>query len=353
MIASDAIPSETPAMPSNLFRTLTLLATVLALCVIVFGAYVRLSDAGLGCPDWPGCYGQLTPHHARAEIAQAEALQPGGPVTLPKAWKEMIHRYLASLLGLLILALAIVAIRQRHTPQQPVILPITLVGLVIFQGLLGMWTVTLLLKPVIVMGHLLGGLTILALLWWMWLQQALVDRAAPPRTALQGVALLGLVLLTMQIALGGWVSANYAALACPDFPTCQTRWWPPMNFTDAFTLWRGTGISYEGGVLDNDARVTVHVMHRLGAVIVTLYLTGLLIALWQHVQGSTRRWVILTTAGLLLGQVSLGIANILLVLPLPVAVAHNAGAALLLLALVTVNHLCVSGTFDQASPSTG
>lgn len=332
--------NETAA--STTFSRLAAVATVLALCVVVLGAYVRLSDAGLGCPDWPGCYGHVGVPESGQEVAAANAAYPERPVEAGKAWKEMVHRYLAGTLGLLILALAIVA--WRHRRRQPVWLPTLLVGLVGFQALLGMWTVTLLLKPVVVMGHLLGGLMTLSLLWWLALRRAGVasrQGVGPSPAAgryLRPWALLGLALLVLQLALGGWTSANYAALACPDFPTCQGAWWPPTDFGEAFILWRGLGIDYEGGVLDHPARVTIHLMHRMGAVVTFLYLGWLAIGTIRARGGQA-----LTVAGaalllVLLVQVSLGIGNVLLVLPLPVAVAHNGVGALLLLTLVTVLH---------------
>ena len=234
----------------------------------MLGAWVRLTDAGLGCPDWPGCYGRLVvpdaataPRRARQRV-HARRSRPG------KAWREMIHRYLASTLGLVCVALAVVAWRNRRDPAQPWRAPLALVALVIFQGLLGMWTVTLLLKPIVVVAHLLGGFATLALLV-VARPLALVARFPPPtprrcaRSALAAAAAL-----VLQISLGGWTSANYAALACPDFPTCQTQWWPAIaDFEEGFVLWRGLGVDYEGGVLDHPARVAVHFTHRLGAIL--------------------------------------------------------------------------------------
>lgn len=330
-------------MRSSMFSRLGLFATALALVVVVLGAWVRLSDAGLGCPDWPGCYGHIDVPRSEAEVTRAEQAFPERPVEAAKAWKEMVHRYFAGTLGLVIAALAFVAWRNRDDPRQQLVLPVLLVALVVFQAALGMWTVTLLLKPVIVMAHLLGGMSVLALLWWVWL------RSAPPAgyatgssdsARLRPWALFALAVLVVQISLGGWTSANYAALHCPDFPTCQGSWWPPMDFGEAFTLWRGLGIDYEGGVLGNDARVAIHVMHRIGALITLLVLgwLGWRAMALGHYQPALR------TAGLLLlivlaAQVSLGIGNVVLSLPLPVAVAHNGVGALLLLTLVTLNHV--------------
>jgi cytochrome c oxidase assembly protein subunit 15 len=328
-------------MHTKWFYRLTWTALALTFAVVLLGAYVRLSDAGLGCPDWPGCYGRLLGVPQQAEhIATANEAYPERPVETHKAWKEMIHRYFAGVLGLLILAMAALAWRNRREPDQPVVLPVLLLGLVTFQALLGMWTVTWQLKPVVVMGHLLGGLATLSLLMWLALRQGRYagDAVIAQIRSLRVYAVVGLILLVGQIALGGWTSANYAALACPDFPTCQTYWWPPTDFEEAFTLWRGLGVSYEYGVLDNDARVTIHLAHRLGAVVILLYLGWLV---WRLTVAGSR---ILRGAGMAIGillaaQLSLGIANVVMQLPLPVAVAHNGGAALLLLALVTLNHL--------------
>lgn len=334
-------------MRSITFLRLAWAALVLTFVVVVLGAYVRLSDAGLGCPDWPGCYGHLDVPDKVEQIAAANAVYPHRPVEPDKAWKEMIHRYFAGALGLLVLALAVVAWHRRLEPGQPVSLPLALLGLVVFQALLGMWTVTWQLKPVVVMAHLLGGLATLSLLAWLVLRQGRYGISKPlvaDDRALRGFAVLGLLLLVGQIALGGWTSSNYAALACPDFPTCQARWWPPMDFREAFTLWRGLGVSYEGGVLDNDARVTIHMMHRLGALAVLFYLGWLVWRLLAPTRSRNLRVVGLAIAVLLCIQLGLGIANVLMQLPLPVAVAHNGGAALLLLALVMLNHLLRSET---------
>ncbi len=333
------VPDRIKRVRATSFHRLAWAALALTLVVALLGAYVRLSDAGLGCPDWPGCYGRLLnlPDDAR-QIAEVSAAYPHRPVEPAKALKEMIHRYCAGLLGLLVLTLAVLAWRNRRDPDQPLALPLALLGLILFQSLLGMWTVTWQLKPIVVMGHLLGGLATLSLLTWLILRQGryVQEEQVAEVQGLRQSALLGLALLVMQIALGGWTSANYAALACSDFPTCQTHWLPPLAFGEAFTLWRGLGVSYEGGVLGNDARVTIHLTHRLGALAVLLYLGWLVGRLWTA--NRTLRMTGGIIALLLAIQIGLGIANVLLRLPLPVAVAHNAGAALLLLALVMLNH---------------
>lgn len=318
-------------MTSPHFAIIARCALVLALIVVVLGAYVRLSHAGLGCPDWPGCYGEMV---VPVDAEGAAALYPERPLETHKAWKEMIHRYAAGLLGLLILALALVAWRQRTRPGQPVVIPLVLLLLVIIQALLGMWTVTLLLKPVVVMGHLLGGLLILSLLFWLTLKTFRLS-SGQGSDALIPWVIFGLCVLVIQIALGGWTSANYAALACPDLPVCQGEWWPAMDFREAFTFWRGIGIDYEGGVLAGDARTAIHMSHRIGAVITTVVW---LIIIIRALMIDSR--MVRFTAGivvcLLVAQVSLGISNIITALPLLVAVAHNAVAALLLLSVIAL-----------------
>ncbi len=300
------------------FRRLALLGAVLAFGVVVLGAWVRLTDAGLGCPDWPGCYGHLYP-------------QTGHPAG--KAWHEMIHRYVAGTLGLIITTLLVWAWVRRKDRDQP-LLPVALLFVVVcLQGALGALTVTLLLKPLIVTAHLFGGLTTLALLWWLSL---VPERrgVTVPEASLRPFALAAFGVLVLQIFLGGWTSTNYAAVACPDFPTCQRSWWPPMDFRDAFVLWRGLGIDYEGGVLDNPARMAIHLTHRCGAAVtgVVLIVLGFL----TLSRGTSRR---LSRAGLVvvaavLLQLSIGIATVHFGVPLPLATLHNAGAALLVVSMV-------------------
>lgn len=322
------------------FHITALLACALALVVVVLGAYVRLSHAGLGCPDWPGCYGHLlgVPESTQ-EIEQANTAYPQRVVESDKAWKEVIHRYLAGALGLLIVILASLALKNRNAPNQPIGLPLFLVGLVIFQALLGMWTVTLLLKPVIVMLHLLGGLAILSLLWWLFLTTKPMAAVEQQSTIsiMQPIIVFGLLLLVGQIILGGWTSANYAALACPDFPTCQGQWWPETDFKEGFVFWRGLGTNYEFGVLDDAARTAIHLSHRLLAIVVAIYwLTVLSRILIGSNTSITLRKVAGITLLLLLAQLILGISNSVLHLPIGIAVMHNGGAALLLLSVITL-----------------
>lgn len=319
-----------------MYRKLILVAGLLAFAVVVLGAYVRLSDAGLGCPDWPGCYGQLSPAHAHQEISKAHAERPHGPVSPAKAWKEMAHRYLASLLGLLIVMIGVIAWRQREQLQQGIGLPLFLIGFVILQGLFGMWTVTLKLTPIIVTLHLLGGMLTLSLLTWLWQRQRQQIPAVRGDDALRikGLASFAALVVLLQIALGGWVSSNYAALACADFPTCNGKWLPTMDLQHGFQLIRELGLTAQGELLSVQALTAIHWVHRVGAF-VTLLVVGWLVFKMLRVPALARAGGFI--ALVLTAQLSLGVANVLLSLPLPVAVAHNAVAALLLLALVRLN----------------
>ncbi len=369
------------------FHRIAWLAVALTLCVVVFGAFVRLSDAGLSCPDWPTCYGRAAWPKAAQDVS-SHAASAIRPFETHKAWREQVHRHLAASLGVLVLILALLAARRRRFGIAQIVAASVLVAVaiplymrgehaaasalaivgeaillfaalrwsrgsvvpapaqalapigaltlsvIIFQALLGMWTVTWLLKPIVVMGHLLGGLTTFSLLIWMaW---RATDR--PITLADAGVlrrwAFAGLALLALQIALGGWVSANYAALSCGlDFPKCVGQWWPPTDFREGFVLWRGVGVDYEGGVLDGASRIAIQMSHRIVAVLLALYLLTFAWRLFRT--PGMRNWA-LTLVILTVAQVTLGILNVKLGLPLHVAVAHNAGAALLLFTLVSL-----------------
>ena len=318
---------------------LSLFASILAFLVIILGAYTRLTDAGLGCPDWPGCYGHWIV--TKANVLQNPEIDAG------KAWTEMLHRYMAGLLGLTIFGLVILAFRNRRLPQQPLALPIALGVLVIFQALLGMWTVTLKLFPLVVIAHLLGGMTTLALLWWLTLKlkssqgvkelNYLAD-ANNDDKKLRLWAILGLIILSIQLLLGGWTSASYSALACTDFPSCQAHLNFEWNISQAldFSTKGLTGMMNEPE--DYKARMTIHMLHRFGAVLTSFMIGGL--ALWAFVRSKTfsLRTLSVIMASLLILQIGLGISNILALLPLSIAVAHNAVAALLLLALISFNY---------------
>ena len=318
-------------------RRLAVAGVLLCFTVVVLGAYVRLSAAGLGCPDWPGCYGHLTPMDAGHSLG--------------KAWREMIHRYAAGALALVILGLTALAIGARR--RRPVSLPLALALLatLIVQAALGMLTVTWQLEPLIVTLHLLLGMTTLGLLWWLMLSlprsswgatalksagRKISGGGASPIASARQLALAGLAALAVQMALGGWTSSNYAALACPDFPTCQGVWWPHGDYHNAFVLWRGPDIDYEGGVLAPSARVAIHLTHRLGALVaaLTLTLAALFVLQRRGLSGARlRAWALLGALGL---QLLIGISMVLKAFPLWLATAHTAGAALLLLATLAL-----------------
>ena len=367
------------------FHRFAWLAVALTLCVVVFRAFVRLSDAGLSCPDWPTCYGRAAWPQAASEVSD-HAASAVRPFETHKAWREQVHRHLAATLGMLVLLLAVLAARKRrHGIAQIVVasllvaaaIPLYMHGehvaasglalageiilvfaalrwsnvdlarvgaltlaMIIFQALLGMWTVTWLLKPIVVMGHLLGGLTTFALLAWMAWRSINRPITVIEAGVLKRWVIVGIVLLGVQIALGGWVSANYAALSCgagswsaDNFPKCVGQWWPPHDFREGFVLWRGVGVDYEGGVLDGASRIAIQMAHRIVAVLLALYLLVFAVRLLRT--PGMRGWSA-TLAVLILAQVSLGILNVKLALPLHVAVAHNAGAALLLFVLVSL-----------------
>ncbi|MGQ0801657.1 MAG: COX15/CtaA family protein [Pseudomarimonas sp.] len=378
--------------PHPHFHRIAWFAVGLALCVILFGAFVRLSNAGLSCPDWPTCYGKATWPTATADVAAANVAFPERLVESHKTWREQFHRHIAALLGLLVLSLALLAARLRRAGLRNVLAATALVAasipayigtyfilafglagsglalllavalrwdnrnfarisvialaVIIMQAMLGMWTVTWLLKPIVVMAHLLGGLTTLSLLLWIaWRStpnQRLISSETPP---LRRQLWTALALLGVQIALGGWVSANYAALACgTDFPTCLGQWWPATDFSEGFVLWRGIGVDYEGGVLDSAARSAIHLVHRLFAMVVVAYLSWLAFRLLKTPGLATWAWLLVTA---LIAQVALGISNVVFGLPLWVATLHTAGAALLLAIIVSL--LARLRSADQAS----
>ncbi|HUH29861.1 MAG TPA: COX15/CtaA family protein [Rhodanobacter sp.] len=364
----------------GMLRGLTALAAVFALGLVMFGGFVRLSNAGLSCPDWPTCYGEVTwPEHAH-EIARADAAFPDRPFETHKAWREQVHRFLAGTLGGLVLILALLAAWRSRMARAAVlaaavaaaggvtlymrgehvwslVLAVTAIALplfaalglrraeawkicvltlavIVFQAMLGMWTVTLLLKPIVVMGHLLGGMATFGLLAYAALRFAGVGAVDDHLAGVRRMAAIGIVLLVGQIALGGWTSANYAALACGygpgSFPQCLGQWLPDTDFHQGFVLWRGIGVNYEGGVLDMAARTAIQVAHRLGALVVFCYVAALSLRLATR---GLRGYGMLLALALVI-QVLLGISNVYYGLPLPVATAHNGGAAVLLLTLL-------------------
>ncbi len=312
------------------YRHLAWFAAGLTLCVVVLGAYVRLSDAGLGCPDWPGCYGHLAWPNEAHEIEKANATFTERAVEVGKAWREMVHRYLATILGVVVIALLVWAYRRRHIESY--VLPLVILVAIIFQGMLGMWTVTLKLHPSIVMSHLMGGLTIFSLIVWLACSRS--PGITPYRYAghvKQWMVVVGFLLLLMQIALGGWTSANYAALACVGFPQCNGVWWPQMDFVQAMDVFKQYGPNYEFGVKDGPARMAIQMMHRMGAVVVTLYFSWLIFKLTRNRELMPLGLSLLV---LLAIQIALGIINVTYSLPLLVATLHNGVAALLIANMV-------------------
>ncbi|MCC7248651.1 MAG: COX15/CtaA family protein [Lysobacter sp.] len=375
--AAAASPERRPTPLYKHFHRIAWLAVALTFCVIVFGGFVRLSNAGLSCPDWPTCYGRATWPTTNAEVNHPTALDVR-PLEVHKAWREQVHRHAAAILGLLVLTLALLAARRRRAGLAQILVAAALVGgsipaymrgeyelaaglalagevllliaalrwdnsdlarvsafalmVIVFQALLGQWTVTWLLKPIVVMGHLLGGLTTFGLLTWMAWRATNSPVRIAGATAMRAFLIVAVCLLGIQIALGGWVSANYAALACGnEFPKCVGQWWPPHDFREGFVLWRGIGVDYEGGVLDGASRIAIQLAHRGMALVVFAYL------MWLAAKLIRTPGLVLTgsvLAALTLAQVALGIGNVMFGLPLWVAVLHNAGAALLLFTLV-------------------
>lgn len=330
---------------TNKYRKLVWVTLFLTFDLIMFGAFTRLTDSGLGCPDWPGCYGRANPLQAHSDISAAETAMPTGPVTLIKAWIEMIHRYLAMAIGVLIIALMVIAWRRwlktgRKDMKFSPLFPTLLFAFVCVQGAFGAWTVTMKLQPVIVTIHLLLGMTLLALLTWFGARLSdhpPMPQSAVPKSAvaLHIPAMLALLLLAIQIALGGWVSTNYAALACTDFPLCHGELFPQMDFANGFTLWRNLGKTAQGDYLPFPALTAIHWTHRAFALVVVVLVAWVALGAFKiDTLRKTARWLLIMVAL----QFAIGVSNVFLKLPLALAVAHNGGAALLLLLLVTLNY---------------
>ena len=325
------------AAPAQRLAALTVLTLFLTFDLVLFGAFTRLTDSGLGCPDWPGCYGNASPMGAHAEISAAQAAMPTGPVTHGKAWVEMIHRYLATGVGVLILTLTAAAwVLRRRNPKALAISPwwptATLVW-VCLQGAFGALTVTMKLFPAIVTLHLIGGLALLALLCGQAVRLRQAEQQRGPahvsfgtRTLMWGVA----AAVLLQILLGGWVSTNYAVLACREFPQCQGSWWPAMDFREGFEIWRHLGMTGAGDNVSFAALTAIHYAHRLWAYAVLLLLAVLAWRLWRHPGFRLQaRWL----AGLAAWQFGTGLSNVVLDWPLVAAVSHTGGAAALVVVL--------------------
>lgn len=320
-------------------RNLVLVSIILAIVVVTLGAYTRLTHAGLGCPDWPGCYGLIDVPQTAEQIAKAEQAFPERPVEVQKAWNEMIHRYFAGALGLFILAIAVISYRNRHLGT-PLFLPMFLLALVIFQAALGMWTVTMKLMPIVVMGHLLGGFTTLCLLFLLYLR--LSDYRVPEGDfAVKKYAKfagIGVIILTLQIALGGWTSSNYAALVCTELPICQQPWVENLTFENSFDPIPPERDTYEYGHLDHYERVTIHAMHRIGAIVTAVYLLWLALKIFTRSQSQLVKQTTVILTLVLVLQVALGVSNIVMSLPLAIAVSHNIIAACLMMVLIKLTY---------------
>ena len=317
------------------YKKIVLVSVILTLCVVVFGAYVRLTDAGLGCPDWPGCYGTLTVPQSIEAITKAQQIYPDSPVESTKAWIEMIHRYLAGILGVLILIIGFTSYKKRDELAVPVALPIFLVLLLLMQAALGMWTVTMLLQPAIVTMHLLGGMTILGILTYIAHRHVeSINERILINPGLVFAIRFSLVLLFLQIMLGGWTSTNYAALACTDYPTCHGAMVPSMDFKNAFSIFRELGLTSSGESLSLEALHAIQWVHRVGAIILSVYLVIMAISLNAYASLRFYKNLLLIVLAF---QFVIGIANLLLHLPLALATAHNLGAAFLVIILVIIN----------------
>jgi heme a synthase len=329
-------------------KKLCLSLACLAFVVVLLGAYTRLADAGLGCPDWPGCYGQLTVPSTTQEINRAmHAFPHAEPVSI-KAWPEMIHRYVAGLLSLGLLALFSASLYWRKQKHTKVLMPTLLMVLLFFQALLGMWTVTLLLLPLVVMGHLIGGMTIACLCFYLYRHYD-NPTLSTQKPSLSGALIsLGLFFLLLQIILGGWTSSNYAGLICPDFPYCYGQIWPNMDLARGFQLNAPIGNNYQGGTLATNARVAIQMVHRYGAAILSGYFIGMLAYLYaQYTHSPPMKKAIYYVIVTLILQIILGLLNVIWLLPMNLAVAHNGVA--LLLAFSMVHLLVTHRTLGKAS----
>lgn len=320
-------------------RYVVIFATLFALIVVMLGAYTRLTDAGLGCPDWPGCYGKIVLPSASPELISAQHAYPDIPIESRKAWTEMAHRYAAGTLVMFVLFTAFSVFRRRES--LPKVIPAILLLLIGFQAALGMWTVTLKLLPLVVMGHLLGGIVIFSCLVYLCWQ--LSPFVGQDLTVWRRFIVLGMMIVFCQIALGGWVSSNYAGIACVGFPQCNGDWLPHLHFSKSFNLFAALGVNYQGGLLDSDARVTIQMVHRLGAWITASYLLVLSVGILWRVSLRPLRLLALLMVFIVVIQFSLGVINVTYLLPLWVSVAHNGVAAVLLATLASMRYFTTKG----------
>lgn len=324
-------------MQKKLLNYTVTMAVFLSLFVVMLGAYTRLTDAGLGCPDWPGCYGRMVLPSAEASLSEAQTAYPLIPIEARKAWTEMAHRYAAGTLALLIFFIGFSMLRKRFRGVDlPWRLPVVLLLLVVFQALLGMWTVTLKLLPVVVMGHLLGGMLIVACLSRLRVQISSLKGEEMPQWRFW--LWLAVIIVFVQIALGGWVSSNYAGISCIGFPMCNGVWVPNLHFAQGFNLFSPVGANYQGGLLDHEVRVTIQFIHRIGALITVVYIVTLSCLMMLKANFSYLRIAALAMFLLVLVQCTLGILNVMYLLPISVAVAHNGVAALLLATVFSSLH---------------
>lgn len=330
---ADQAQSQAQSHARARYKKILFLTWFLTLDLIMFGAFVRLTDSGLGCPDWPGCYGNVTPVGAMSEIRQAVSVMPDGPVTLPKAWIEMVHRYVGALLGFLIICICWMAWRHRKSFKQCPTLAFVALIAVCVQGAFGAWTVTHKLMPVVVTGHLLGGMLLLALMTWLAAREPAHAPVAPSMHRFRLWMGLGFILLCMQIGLGGWVSTNYAALACMDFPTCHGQWLPDMDLSSGYSLIRGLGEMPNGEMISQPALTAIHWVHRNFAFVVFVYLGFLA---WRLRADQGLKGPATLMLALLFAQLLTGLTTIFFQWPLLIAVLHNGGAAGLVLASVTL-----------------
>ena len=319
----------------QLFKKITLFTTIMAFCLIVLGAYVRLSDAGLGCPDWPGCFGTLTVPESQMAIEKAQHTFPDQIIENGKAWKEMAHRYVAGILGLLILTIGVLAHKNKKSLKVNILVPYSLLALVFFQAMLGMLTVTLLLKPIIVSAHLIGGMTTLAILTYICYEHYNKNsKLTLKKDVIFYMTRFSLILIFIQIFLGGWTSTNYAGLACTDFPTCHGEWIPNMDLKNGFNIFRNLGQTFEGAPISLDALQAIQWIHRIGAVTVIIYFSYLSFTLMKYKQ---LRFESMLLLALIASQFVIGIANLMLHLPMVLAVSHNLIAALLVIIMTVIN----------------